>query len=262
MNLLIVDDEVQILEGILKGVRWELLEFQEVLTAKSYTQAIEIFQSHSVDILLSDIEMTDQNGLDLIEWVNEHFPETGCVILSCHDEFDFARQAVRLKCLDYVLKPIPFEMLTEVLKKAIESVREDHNQSLLEKYGKAYMKQMTDQVNGENQEDAVEQAIAYIKSHISDNITVETLAKMVYMSPDHLTRMFKKKFDQTVTEYMLQQRMMLAGELLRNKNMSVTMVSAEVGYGNYAYFIRLFKKFYGMPPREYQRANRQEVSHQ
>ena len=76
MNLLIVDDEVQILQGLLSGIRWELLQFQEVLTAKNYSQAVEAFQNWQIDILLSDIEMTDQSGLDLIEWVNEHYPET------------------------------------------------------------------------------------------------------------------------------------------------------------------------------------------
>lgn len=67
-----------------------------------------------------------------------------------------------------------------------------------------------------------------------------------------MTRLFKKQFDQTVTDYVLQQRMMLAGELLRESKLSVTMVSDKVGYGNYSYFIKLFKKFYGKTPREYQ----------
>ena len=41
--------------------------------------------------------MPDESGLELIAWVNEHRPDTECIILSCHDEFDFARQAVKLK---------------------------------------------------------------------------------------------------------------------------------------------------------------------
>ena len=127
MNLLIVDDEVQILQGLLSGIRWELLQFQEVLTAKNYSQAVEAFQNWQIDILLSDIEMTDQSGLDLIEWVNEHYPETECIILSCHDEFDLARRAVGLKFLDYVLNPIPYEPLTEVLKQAMDVVLKEHS---------------------------------------------------------------------------------------------------------------------------------------
>ena len=253
MNLLIVDDEVQILQGLLSGIRWELLQFQEVLTAKNYSQAVEAFQNWQIDILLSDIEMTDQSGLDLIEWVNEHYPETECIILSCHDEFDLARRAVGLKCLDYVLKPIPYETLTEVLKKAMDVVRKEHSQNLLEQYGKVYMKQMSDAVKPEEMpEEVTDRAVTYIRSHIADNISVETLAKMVHVSPGHLTRLFKKQFDQTVTDYVLQQRMMLAGELLRESKLSVTMVSDKVGYGNYSYFIKLFKKFYGKTPREYQ----------
>lgn len=96
MNLLIVDDEQQILQGILSGVSWELLGFSEVFTAGGYEQAVEIFEHHPIEILLSDIELDRRSGLDLIEWVNDHSPDTACLILSCHEDFNFAKRAVKL----------------------------------------------------------------------------------------------------------------------------------------------------------------------
>ncbi len=253
MNLLIVDDELYAIQGILEGVRWDLLGFKEIFTAKSYTHAIDILQTYRIDIMLSDIEMPDESGLELIAWSNIHSPETECIILSCHDEFDFARRAISLKCLDYVLKPVPYELLTEVLRKAVDVVKAKHKQTALENYGKVYVHNLAEKSIGDKEKDDIVDIVTkYISSHISDNMSVEGLAGMVYVGPDHLTRSFKKRFNLTVSDYIMQQRMLMAGELLEKTNMSVTMVSAEVGYGNYSYFIKLFRKFFGKSPREYQ----------
>ena len=72
MNLLIVDDEMFAIQGILDDVPWEQLKFDNIYTANSYAQAVNIFRSHKVDILLCDIEMPMGNGLDLVQWVRGH----------------------------------------------------------------------------------------------------------------------------------------------------------------------------------------------
>ena len=130
MKLLIVDDEIWAIQGILDGVNWDKLGFDEVLTACSYAQAVSAMQSASIDVLLSDIEMPDESGLELVAYANAHSPGTACIILSCHDEFDYAQQAVKLNYLAYVLKPVYYETLTEILKKAMDFVREQNGQKI------------------------------------------------------------------------------------------------------------------------------------
>lgn len=251
MKLLIVDDEIFAVQGILNGVNWDVLEYEEVLEANSYTQAVELLEKKPMDVVLCDIEMPDESGLELIGWIKEHLPDTECIILSCHDEFDFARQAVRLECLDYILKPARYDFLTEVLHKASQTVKEKNRQALLKGYGKLYINNLTE-VKKEDTVDIVETVADYIDRHLAEELGVKALANMVYVSPDHLTRSFKKKFHQTVSDYILQKRMMLAGELLKDKKMTITMVSDIVGFGNYSYFIEQFKKYHKITPREYQ----------
>ena len=255
MRLLIVDDEYFVIRGIMDGVNWEVLQFDEILQAGSYGQAVELLERQPVEILLCDIEMPDESGLELIEWVNGHYPDTECIILSCHDEFDFARQAVRLKCLDYILKPVRYEFLTEVLGKAMETVEKKHRQSALEDYGKLYVESIA-QSRKKDSIDVVDTVVDYINQHLSEELSVRSLANMAYVSPDHLTRSFKKRFSMTVSDYILQRRMTLAGELLRDNKLTITMVSDCVGFGNYSYFTEQFKKYYGMTPREYQNSVR------
>lgn len=255
MKLLIVDDEIFAIQGIMQGVNWEVLDYDEVLQANSYAQAVEVLTKKPAEVVLCDIEMPDESGLELIGWINEHLPETECIILSCHDEFDFARQAVKLKCLDYILKPARYDFLTEVLRKAYETVNEKNRQAVLEGYGKIYIDNLS-RSKREDNVDAVEKVADYIDRHLADDLSVKTLANMAYISPDHLTRSFKKKFHQTVSDYILQKRMIMAGELLKEEKMTITMVSDCVGFGNYSYFTEQFKKYHGMTPREYQARNR------
>lgn len=255
MKLLIVDDEIFAIQGIMNGVNWDVLDYDEVLQANSYMQAVELLSKKPVEVVLCDIEMPDESGLELVSWINEHLPETECIILSCHDEFDFARQAVQLRCLDYILKPARYDFLTEVLGKAIRVVEEKNRQTMLEGYGKLYIDNLSSKKKEENI-DIVQTVADYIDSHIAEELSVRSLANMVYVSPDHLTRSFKKRFHQTVSDYVLQKRMLLAAELLKDGNMTITMVSDCVGFGNYSYFTEQFKKYYGITPREYQSANK------
>lgn len=257
MKLLIVDDEFFAVSGVMEGVNWDVLKFKEVFKAYSYGQAVEIMQKTFIDLLLCDIEMPDESGLELVSWVHEHSPNTECIMLTCHDEFDYARQALLLQCLDYVLKPVRYEELTAILKKAQETVAKKHHQAVMENYGKKYLEHFVVSDEGKTT-DAVTAAVDYIETHLGESLSVKQLASLTYVSADHLTRMFKKKYNQTVSEYISEKRMLLAGELLKQNRLTITMVSDSVGFVNYSYFTEQFKKYYGMTPREYQREHRGE----
>lgn len=253
MTILIVDDEPIILQGIVNGIQWDILDFQKIITAKNYEQAKNIIGAEPVDVLLTDIEMTDKNGLDLIQWINEQDLDMKCIVLSCHDRFEFAQRAVRLECFDYILKPVPYETLTQDLLRAQNRIRQERGQLLLESYGRDYVKKLSEPMKMDLSEDTLEIAKAYIQAHISEDTSVEALAKEVHVSPRHLSRLFQKEFRKSVGEYITDQRMLLAGELLRTTGLTVTLVSDRVGYSNYSYFIKQFKRFYGLTPKEYQR---------
>ena len=259
MNLLIVDDEPIVLQGILNGVQWELLRFQNVYTAQSSDEARDIFKNEQIDVLLTDIELTGNSGLDLIEWVNNTFPGVMCIVLSCHDEFNYAQRAVRLECTDYVLKPVPYEILTESLKKAIDKAASRLGKSRLEDFGKAYFTYLKEGHASVSADEPVETALNYIKAHISEELSVEHLAKLANVSPRHLTRLFQKKLGLNVAECITKERMTAAAELLLDPSVSITLVSDRCGYCNYSYFIRQFKKYHGVTPGEYQK-QRQQMS--
>lgn len=254
MKLLIVDDEIYAIQGILDSVDWKKLNFEEVLTANSYAQAVNEFVRQPIDVLLCDIEMPYGSGLDLVEWVKGHYPETECIFLTCHSDFDFARQAIELQALDYVLKPAVPSKIEKVLQKAIDLIEERRRSHQYEDYGRRYINELsrTEDETASRPKDVVEKVKQYIQAHISENISVDDLAGIVYLSADHLRRIFKKQENITIVDYIIKKRMELAKTLLERDELTITMISAKVGYNNYSYFTKMFKKMYGMTPREYQ----------
>lgn len=249
MRLLIVDDEQIAIDGILLDMDFERHGIRQVYTANSMNQAQDVIRNHSIDIILCDIEMPNGSGLDLMEWLNRQEIRAVKIILTCHDDFRFAQQALRLQCLDYVLKPVMPEDLDRVLEKAVKQVRQQVSDGKIRKIGAEYIHKIA----GDQSEEIsiVEKTRQYIVSHVEEELTVEHLASMVYVTPNYLSRCFNKKYGKTVLEYIADHRMALAEELLKSTNLSVTIVSARVGYPNYAYFTKQFKRYSGMTPRKY-----------
>lgn len=118
-QVLIVDDEVHAVRGLKAGMQWERLNVENVYTAHSLRQAQDVFKSQKVHVMICDIEMPQGTGLELTAWVREHFPDTETIFLTCHSDFSYAKQAIQLNSLDYLLKPVDYSELETVISKAL-----------------------------------------------------------------------------------------------------------------------------------------------
>ena len=253
MNLLIVDDEVFAIQGLLDSINWDSLDFKNIFTASSYTQAINILMQNDINILLSDIEMPLGSGIDLVEWAKLHYPDIVCIFITSHGDFDYAKQAIKLQCTDFILKPVKPDILIDVLINSINMIKGNEENKKYQKYGEIYLNNIAneDQNSSKNINDYLEIIENYIQIHISECLTVKELANYVHLNADYLARIFKNKHQQTLIEYITEQRMLLSKELLLKSNMTISMISAKVGYPNYSYFIKLFKKYYDVTPNEF-----------
>ena len=98
----------------------------------------------------------------------------------------------------------------------------------------------------------VRQAVDWINGHLSDNLSLETLAEHCYVSKYHLCRLFKDETSFTVVEYILRQRLLRAATLLQTGE-SVQKAGELAGFQNYSHFIRTFSRLIGIPPGKYKR---------
>jgi two-component system response regulator YesN len=125
MNLLVVDDEYYAVKGITQGIDWSDLPIGYVYEAMDVKLAKETMAERHIDILISDIEMPGENGLDLLEWVREHSPGTETIFLTGHANFAYAQKAVQLGSFDYVLKPIDHDLLKQIVGRAVAKVQSE-----------------------------------------------------------------------------------------------------------------------------------------
>lgn len=120
ISILIVDDDKLVVEKLVEGVNWKQLGIGIVLTAYNIRQAKEILEEARVDILLSDIEMPQGSGLELLEWVRNKEIPVECIFLSSYAYFAYAQKAINLKSREYMLKPVFNRELEEALGSIVE----------------------------------------------------------------------------------------------------------------------------------------------
>lgn len=118
-----MDDEISALEAIQKNIQWKQLPFEKVLYAQSKGEAVELFERESIQVLLCDIEMPAGSGLELLEWVKNNRQGVCGILMTCHADFSYAQRAVKLGGFDYILKPLQFDKLQEVLLQGARQVQ-------------------------------------------------------------------------------------------------------------------------------------------
>ena len=141
MNVLIVDDQKAIVESLRDGIRWKDLGVDKVYTACSAREAKLVLVNFPVDVMLSDIEMPEEDGLELCQWAKESLPSLECIFLTSHADFSYAREAIRLGSFDYILQPVRYEEVEAVLRKAEGKIRENQSVRQLQNTRKLVVEQ-------------------------------------------------------------------------------------------------------------------------
>lgn len=148
MNLLIVDDQAKVVQGLLKGIDWPAYGIDQVYGALSVAGALEIFQAHAIDVLLCDIEMPIANGLSLVQWVKEHGLDTQCILLTSHAKFEYAQQSVKLHVSDYILQPASYESIAAAVQNAVRKICAERTEKELTGLGETFTSQESAIVGG------------------------------------------------------------------------------------------------------------------
>lgn len=251
-TVLIVDDEVIAVRALKNGVDWVSFGVDKVLTAYSMQQAQVIFMDTEIDLMLCDIEMPDASGLELFEWVKSYFPYVACIYVTCHPDFNYLKQALQLGSFDYILKPIDYDELDAVLKRVFVQIEEQ--KMVKEHTHKRARKMLREHVDiPENGDDMIRMICIFIREHLADEITMIDLANVVHLNAQYMVRMFKKKEGISILEYISRERIRTAKKLLRETEYAISFIAGTVGYPNYSYFTKVFKKFENMTPQEYRK---------
>lgn len=144
----IVDDDIVVLSFLEKMIDWEAYGFTLTHVFRDSLKAAEQLLEDQVDLVITDIGMPRMNGIELIRYLRESGRPVQSVILSCHDEFHFAQQALKLGTLDYMLKEtMEIESVEELLNRVKERLDEEQlrSASFLQEEAIAYFQQEPEQ---------------------------------------------------------------------------------------------------------------------
>jgi two-component system response regulator YesN len=238
IRVLIVDDETYTIDDLKQNINWNSLGITHVFAAESVSDALDITDRYSPELIISDIEMPSQNGLFLLERLRENNDNVPFIFLTCHPEFEYMQKAIRLGSCDYILKPVNYDELELSIYKIVSN--------------EINLKKDTDI----NDVSIAKKARIYIENHLVEDIKISEIADSLFCSEHHLMRVFKQEYGWSIVEYITKERIRKAGELLMNTDWNITMISKMCGYDDSSYFTRVFKKAVGVTPSVYRKNKR------
>ncbi len=234
-QLLIVDDEYEIRTGLANYIPWNTIGFTVAGQCQNGKEALDFIASHKVHAVLCDIRMPIMDGLELARELRSQKSSVKFVFLTGYKDFEYIQQALRYRAFDYVLKPSKFEQISEIFGKICHELDREYGVDSLVKKEPA---------------DIINTIKKIVKEHLAD-VTLESVAKKIYMNPFYISKLFKQKTGINFTDYVTDCRMKKAADLLNDYNYRIYDISEIVGYSNPKNFARTFKQYYGVTPSEY-----------
>lgn len=121
-KVLIVDDELEIRQGLRLKIDWERLDFQIAGEASNGKEALDFLSNEAVDVVLTDMNMPAMDGMAFLDACREQFPTLRTIVITGYEDFQYAKSAVRNHARDYLLKPVARDELANAVTKVKEEL--------------------------------------------------------------------------------------------------------------------------------------------
>ncbi|WP_461206158.1 response regulator transcription factor [Clostridium sp. DL1XJH146] len=240
-KLLIADDEGVTREYI-RYVINENFKDIEIREACNGKEAVEITKEYSPDLIMMDIRMPVMDGLKATETIRAFDMGVKIAILTAHDEFTYAQKAVRLNAIDYLLKPVSPDDLSDFLNTYL--------------YEKTDTEEISDLLDKDNkpEDKHIASAKEYVKNNFDQKIYLNDIAEYVGFSPYYFSRLFKKQTGMNLSEYINRFRIQKSKEFMVNTDLSLKEISENSGYEDFSYFSTVFQRYENCLPSKYRKA--------
>lgn len=244
-QLLIVDDEEYVRNGLKKRYAWRELGFRVVGTCRNGREALDFVNANRPHVVLTDIMMPGMSGLELAAHIHQSYPQIHVVLLSAYNEFKFAQQAIKSGVKGYLVKPAAEEDVKELftsIAKTLLPVAEQEDSP-------APNEELYPQRSHEKQ--WITHAKQYVEAHLGNKITLQEVAGELYLTPAYFSIFFKKETGQNFIDYVTYVKIQKAKQLLQHSDLLVKDIAYHVGYDDYSYFCKIFRKLVGSTPLDY-----------
>ncbi|WP_028610090.1 response regulator transcription factor [Paenibacillus harenae] len=248
-RLMLVEDEKWVRVALKKVIEKAELPVQVVHEASNGMEALDWLRCNEADLVLTDILMPVMDGLTLLEELQANGFGANVVMISGHDDFKYAQQALRKGAFDYLLKPVEKKELGACLRAWIKKKEETESGE----------KAAAPEVNVQELS-PVDQVIHHIESNRVYDMSSAEAAEWVHLNPSYFSKLFKQTKGMTFTDYVTAMRMRDAAALLEKTSLRVTEIAERLGFTDPAYFTNTFKKTIGHTPSEYRKLRREAMA--
>lgn len=242
-SALIVDDEALSRKALRMLGCWKEIQVDRLYEASSVDEAVKTIEEHSPDIIVTDMSMPEKSGVELLQSIARENYEPFVLVVSGYTDFEYTHQAIVSRVQNYLLKPVnPLELnrnLQEVFNR-LESRRADAGEELYQE---------------ETEPSVAEKIHQYVSQNYAENITLDLLAGQFFVSKEHISRSFKKRYGITLFEYLNNYRLECVCRLLTASHLSLEEISVRCGFNCSNYLRKVFKRRYGLTPSEYRQRN-------
>ena len=215
-SVLLVDDEEEVFQVIMKKLDWEGMGFRIAGYARNGVEALEMAEELSVDVVMTDIKMPYMDGLTLCRKLKEQYQKIKVIIFSGFDEFEYAREAIKIEAEEYILKPINSNELREVFERIKTNLDKEMDEKRnIDKLRAYYMESLpvlqenfyTSLIEGRIPEEQIEKYVKNYQIDLTGPYYVATVLHISTTNPENvpidpflLTVSVKKLAEEQLTE--------------------------------------------------------------
>lgn len=245
-KILVADDEPIELTVVKKIINENLSDKVSICLADNGREAVSLYEKEGCDIALLDIAMPGLNGLEAAEIIRAAHPGHVIIFLTAFDEFDYAKKAISVKALDYLLKPVDEKELILALEEALRQLEDGSKESPAE--NKTY----DNTEFSDMKMSAIRTRISkYLENRYMDDISLSDIAGELKYSDAYFSKVFKKCFNKGFIVYLTELRIEKSKVLLEDIFVNIKDISAKVGFRDSNYYTKVFKRMEGLTPSEY-----------
>ena len=241
LHIIVIDDENATRASIIRLIKKINSEFIVVADADNGHDGMLLIKSLLPDVVITDIMMPRLNGFEMIENARICSPKTKYLILSGYAEFELAKQAIRLSVVDYLLKPITADQLSE----ALNTINKGLNSQTVQKKPETTVHVYSP---------IVEYIVTDILKNYAKRLYLEEYAEQIKVTPEYAGSLFSKETVKSFSTFLRDVRMEKAKEFIKNTDDRIYEIAYKTGYSDPKYFCKVFKKYTGVSAKSYARS--------